>query len=419
MDKEKESQELVKEIKRKIGEKQYEILRKQVGKLVQKEIEKQKQSPVRKGEFAVKREAFATLPSELLRKADDLYICSTLLKCDPRDLKLWQTYKAEISELRKALDTETAGEGAEWIPTEFSREIIERVRLQLKVAALHPRIDMPTNPYKLPVAGADAVAYLVPEALEDEAVKIKASTPGTKVVTLYAKKLGARTIFSEELSEDAIVPILPYIKDQIVTALATAQETATINGDTSATHLDADVTSSWDARKAWDGYRKLTLPEAKLDLSTFNTSNLRALRAKLGKYGVDPAKLAWVCSISVYNKFLSLDEVITVDKYGPNATILRGELAKLDNIPVIVSEYVREDLNASGVYDGTTTDRTIVLLVYRPGFIYGDRRKATLRTKEDIETDQTIVVSTQRLAFEDVHDASTETLVALGYNIAT
>ncbi|MHA1746586.1 MAG: phage major capsid protein [Promethearchaeota archaeon] len=384
--------------------------------------------PVRKGVFTgtpdilelgfLKTGASKAESEEIQKKADYLYLASCILKKDPRELKLWKDWQESTSELRKAMDTATSGEGSEWIPTAFSQDLVEKVRLQLKVAALHERIDIPTPTYRVPVEGADAVAYLVPESKSDEATKIKASTPGTKRVSFSAQKLASRILFSEELSEDSVIPILPYLRNKIIRALAIAQETATINGDTSGTHQDSDVTDSLDARKAWNGYRKLALSSAKVNLGTFSTTNLRAMRKKMGKYGVDPNQLAWIVGISAYNAMLGLSEVLTLDKYGPKATILTGELAKFDNIPVIVSEYIREDLNASGVYDGTTTNKTIVLLVRRDAFLYGDRRKVKVKTGEIIETDQTQIVCTQRVDFEAQFDTTTEPIVALGYNVS-
>jgi len=240
-------------------------------------------------------------------------------------------------------------------------------------------------------------------------------------VTFDAIKLACRVLTSTELEEDSVVAILPLLRDKIVSALAEAQEDATINGDTAGTHMDADVTAATDTRKAWDGYRKLTLSGAKVDLATFNKTNLRAIRTAMGKYGVNPNNLAWVAGISVYNKMLGLDEVVTLDKYGPSATILTGELGKFDGIPIIVSEFVREDLNASGVQDGITTDKTVLPLVYRPALIYGDRRNITFKVSQELymETDQEVAIATQRLDFQPVQDATSETIVGLGYNIAT
>ena len=89
---------------------------------VRKSLDGQKGKPVRKGEFETRMPIAGTVKPELLRKADDLYILSNFLKCDPRSLKLWKTYESDVSELRKAMDTQTAAEGFEWIPTGFSTE---------------------------------------------------------------------------------------------------------------------------------------------------------------------------------------------------------------------------------------------------------------------------------------------------------
>ena len=357
------------------------------------------------------------------KKADDIYLVSKLLKQSPKTLRIWKDLQDH--ELVKAMDTETAGEGAEWVPTGLSAEVIDRVRLELKVGNLHTRLPMPTNPYQIPIVSSDPTAYLVAESTADVSTKIIASDKGTSDRTLTAKKLGARVLFSEELSEDSIVPVLPELKNNIVVALKTGVEDCTINGDTSGTHQDSDVTSAADARKAWLGYRKMAQSAAKVDISTFNADVLRTIRKKMGVYGVNPVNLAWVVGISGYIQMLGIKDdqnnpmVTTIDKYGPNATILTGELAKFDGSPIIVSEKVRETLNASGVYDGTTTTKTEIILVYRPGFRFGDRRKVTIKTDEDIETDQTILVATLRMAFAAMHDYTTEYMVGLGYNLTT
>jgi HK97 family phage major capsid protein len=356
---------------------------------------------------------------EVQKMADELYLCSSILGCDPRELNMWQDWEQTTTELRKAMDTATSGEGEEWIPTRFSRDLLEKVRLELKVAALHGRINLPTPTFRMPVEGADAIAYLVPESTSDDSTKIRASTPGTKRITFTAQKLAGRVLFSEEITEDSIIPILPYLRGKVITALAVAQETCTINGDNSSTHQDSDVTDPLDARKAWKGYRKLVHTDAKVDLSTFSTTTLRSIKKAMGKYGININQLAWVTGISVYNQMLDLTEVRTVDKYGPKATILTGELAKFDNIPIIASEYIREDLNASGVYDGTTTTKTIILLVRRDAFLFGDRRVIKVKSAEIIETDQSQIVTTQRLDFEAGFDTDTEKVVGLGYNIAS
>ncbi|MBU0650249.1 phage major capsid protein [Patescibacteria group bacterium] len=367
---------------------------------------------------------------EMQKKSDELYLLSTITKQHPGKTKLWNEFRHFQSELSKAMAAGTAGSGAEWIPTGFSADLIDRVRLELVVASIHDRISMPTNPFKSPIVSSDATGYLIPESAADpeSVTRIVSSAPGTRQVTFTAKKLAGRVIFSEEMSEDSIIPVLPMLRQNVITALATSQETATINGDTAGVHQDSDVTNTKDSRKAWDGYRKLALAGAKIDFAgTISQAKLRTVRKVLGKYGVTPSKLCWIVGIAGFTHLLNLnqasnsqDVLITPDKYGASiADRLPGEVGRIDNIPVIISEHVREDLNETGVYGGLVNTKTIILLANRPSFQYGDRRVITIKIAEDIQTDQTILVATQRIDFEAVPNPATETIVGVGYNIAS
>lgn len=377
----------------------------------------------RKGEFDVSGvnigadDPFARMPEELQIKSDHLYILGKILNCDPRRTKLWTPFE---NLCRKAMDTATSNEGAEWVPTMMSSELIRSVRLALRVAALFRWIDMPSNPYKLPIEGGDAIVTMHAEQTSDTGTKITASTPGTKDITFDAVKFAARVLASVELEEDSAVPILPMLRDKLITALAEAIEDAAINADTTTPHQDSDVTAADDYRKGWKGFRKfaLSLGTATVNLSTFNIANLRAIRTAMGKYGVDPTKLAWIPGVAAYNKMLGLDEVLTVDKLGPQATILTGQLASCDGIPVVQSAKIRETLNASGVYDGITTTKTVLPLVHTGAFLFGNRRQVTVKVLRELyaETDQIAIIATQRLDMQPCYDMTTEPVVGLGYN---
>lgn len=364
------------------------------------------------------------MDKEIQKLNDDILVTAALCKADPRALRMYQEFMQGESELRKAINVTTTGEGIDWVPTQFSADVMDKVRLELKVANLFQSITMPSNPYKLPVTAADAVGYLQSESLADDSTKLRASQPRTANLELSAKKLAARVVFSEEATEDTIVPILNWLKNNVVVAIATAEEKALINGDTAATHQDSNVTLAYDAQKAWDGLRKIVQSGAKVDIGTFNAENLRSIRKAMGVYGVDPKKLAWVTGISGYIQLLGVKDssgnalVTTLEKYGPQATIITGELAKFDGIPIIVSEYIYQNLNASGVYDGVTATKTGVLLVNTPSFVIGDRRKVTVKTGVNIETDQQILVCTERKDFHPFF-ATTELMVGLGYNLTS
>jgi hypothetical protein len=100
----------------------------------------------------------------------------------------------------------------------------------------------------------------------------------------------------------------------------------------------------------------------------------------MGKWGVNPADLAFIVGVSEPPRLLADTNLLTVDKMGPNATILNGQIGSVFGVPVIVSEHVREDLNASGVYDGITTTKTFMLCVNRNEWAMGQRMALDVRS---------------------------------------
>jgi len=356
---------------------------------------------------------------ELRDFADDIYIMAQVLETDPRNLKMWQRFQDSSSALKKAMDTATAGEGSEWVPTTLSTNLIERYRLIARVPALFDEFPMPANPWTLPTSLADMTFYYMPESTSDEPTK----TPSTKLttgdLTMTAKKFRARSIWSEELNEESIIAVLPRIKENIARSAARAVEDAIINADTTATHQDSDVTNSKDHRKVWKGLRKNAIEQSySADLSTFDKDTTLARITAMGKYGINVDDLAWIASTVSYNKLRGLAELRTVDKYGPNATILTGEVGKLYGIPVIVSEKLRNDMNNSGVYDGSTTDKTGILLVNTRMFALGNRGDWRLTVKFDDDVDQYIMNVRFKKAFIPLDDVSSEHIVEYGYKIS-
>lgn len=301
----------------------------------------------------------------LQRANDDILVTSQVLGVRPEQTKIYRDYVASNPFLAKAGMYSTGSSvGDQWVPTGYSPQLYDLIKLALKCAALHDSIDMPTNPFIFPVVSSDATGYLTSERTgADDTLtsgyRVVASDVGTTNFTLTAVKLAGRVVFSEELTEDSIVPILPIIRSNIVTAMSTAIENAIINGDTGGTHMDSDTTNSTDARKAWLGYRISAQAAAKvaMDSTNFNGEKLIEIRKDMGKYGIDPTQLTIVTGIVGYSKLLTLKDannvmlVTTLDKYGPIFTVLTGELGKVFGMPIVISEKIREDLNATGTYD--------------------------------------------------------------------
>ena len=315
-------------------------------------------------------------------------------------------YPTEIAVLKDALGTTSAGDA--FVPVGYSRTLFEEVMLKLRVAQLHERFAMPHGVVKFPVVYQDQEAYYIPENVDESAVTspIPHSRPTTGNIEFRAKKLASRTRVSAELEEDSIIPMLPLVKNQITDAIARAIENAIINGDVDGT-LDSDNTEANDPRRAFNGYRKIAIDEAKIDASgSLTVGKLTALQGAMDKYGIYPEDVAYIVSPKVFTKHLLTlkDEagnqvVLTHDKLGSKATILTGQLGQVFGIPIIVSQYVRQDLNASGVYDGTTTGYSIILLVHKRSFLIGYRRELKVVQSFRADLDQRETVATVRIAF--------------------
>ncbi|HEX6020621.1 MAG TPA: phage major capsid protein [Solirubrobacter sp.] len=352
------------------------------------------------------------------QRADNLVLLSTILGVEPRETRYFQE---EYLPSLRAMDTQTATEGAEFVPRDLSSELIERVNLPLIVPSLFGVVNMPTPTFDIPARGVGRVrGGTLAEATADTGqTKAKKITPATRKVTLTAVKFAVEALVSKEETEDSIIPILPFIIEEIVDYMSADREDAIINGDTTGTHQDSDTTSADDPRKAWKGLRKWVPAGARVDAGgdALTTADLLAGRKKMGKYGARPSDLVHIVPMAGYVNLLADTNVQTVDKYGQNATVLTGELGRAHGVPVVVSEYSRQDLNASGVYDGTTTTRHSAQTVFTRAFVRGVRRNMTTQLLTELysESDQDAIIATLREAFTS-RFPSTETVIAEVYN---
>ncbi len=362
--------------------------------------------------------------------SDGLVIMSALLRgqaadpheFDPRELGFYQdTYRP----LAQAMDSTTAGEGDEYVPTLLSGTLIERVQLELMVARLFEGVEMASNPFEIPGVALTRQrgATHAEQTADTGQTSIAKRTPVTRKITLTAVKFAVMALLSREYEEDSLIAAIPHLQDEIVDYIAGDLEDAIINGDTTATHQDADVTAADDPRKSWQGLRKAALAATKTDGSNaaLTAAMLRVNRKKMDAYGVRADQLAHVVSMAGYNQLLSDTATLTLEKYGAQAVVLTGELAKVDGVPVIVTQYVRQDLNATGVHDGVTTNRTIALTVNRRGWFFGNRRDMRVEVLREAfaEFDQDGVIVSTRKALAPRYPTATEKLVAATYNLQT
>lgn len=332
----------------------------------------------------------------------------------------WDSGQKRMQLASKALTVAGSGTGAEFIPDDLSSQLMSRFYLNSQIAQffLSREIEMPTNPYTFPLSTTRPVLYYE----STEGTSATSTDPGTSEIVLSAKKFLAKTEFSYEIDEDSIIAMAPFVVDQLSKGAADGYEDAILNGDTTATHQDSDVSASNDRRKAWNGLRKLAISGSlatSLNTGGITYSNLMSLRKLMGKYAVGPSDLLWICGPQIYYEILEMDEVKTVDLIANQAVILQGQIPTIMGIPIILSEMMRENLNASGVYDGVTTDRAGIFLVNTSEWLAGRRRDFLVESDRLVTSQELVYVMSMRRAFTPKETPSTSLpSLAFGYNIA-
>lgn len=329
-----------------------------------------------------------------------------------------------LTPMIKAFGSGNVGEGAEWVPTLISSQYIEEYELEKKVLSRFRSINMPSSPFDVPVQLNPTVARRQSESC-DPADNIPGANFGTGKITLEAEKLVEHICLPEELNEDSAPQIMQLARAEVVEAQARAWETAILNGDTAGTHMDADVTSTADARTSWDGLRKMSIANSAngslVDFggSAVTLANCRKMRQAMGKFGVAVSELVWINSPDTYLQMVGLPETTTVDNFGPGATILQGALAALDGIPIINSEFQREDLDANAVNTVPGDSLKTMTLVNHKRFMWGVRRPIRVKAVMDPTPpgDRWILASWWRGDFQGHAQSATETSVVQARNI--
>lgn len=307
------------------------------------------------------------------------------------------------------------GFGDEWVPDLWSQQIWNKARQDNTILPLFQTVEMPSNPFELPIEGTDPTVYYVPETTDEAHLSLGSGNPiadskvGTGKVTLNAKKLALRVGFSSELVEDAIIPVLNIYREQAVRAIADAMDNVLLNGDTTGTatgNINSDHTTPAATEKylSMDGLRHLPLVDTTangVDMGNISPTlaKMRQTRfAMAGKYSARPTDLAWIVDSGTYASLLGISEFLTMDKAGPLATAQTGQIGFVDGIPVFVSAEMPLT-EADGKVGGTTNDRGQAVCVYRPGWYIGYRRKIAVSVDYLSYYDSYQLTATVRLAF--------------------
>lgn len=336
----------------------------------------------------------------------------------------------DLQKALKAMDSTTAGSGDEYVPTGLAAQLWDDFFLASRVVGGMVRIDMPTNPFDVPL-GLGEITWR--KGAENAAVA--QANPATAKTTLTATELVTEQAWSYTLDEDAIIAMAPAIRARLAQSGGEIMDAFVLNADatnaaTGNINLD-DATPPADSyylSEGQDGIRHQWI----VDNTAMGNSaggdaltdlDITTLLAEMGKYAVDPNRLALICDVSTYlNGFLQTgtgkpgEYVATLDKVGPSGIIMTGQLASYRGIPIVVSAS-----HPLGQADGKPNAASNTLgsfsVVNRDMWYVGFRRNLVMEVDRDIQRRQYIMVTSLREAVACHGTRTTATHTGGVYNI--
>ena len=303
------------------------------------------------------------------------------------------------------------GYGAEWIPSELSSEFSEILRVQPRLASKFLTWNMPKGgSAKYPFQNGKAVVYKGGEALVDNAEEARKTNIATGVKTFTPDVFIGALVSSEEITEDAILDMVSFIRNELATALLEGLESAICNGDDSATHFDnaAGTTpyETYNVETTFKGLRKLAIANARdIEVSSSSTGvnalelvNFTDAKQDMGVAGLNPADCIYVTGIK--GRTQVQQALFKEDALGVLAFMLSGTLPNIDGSEIYISGQYAETLSSAGIQDSTAdVKHTSMACVHKPSFRIAQRRGVTVEFNKNILTQQQQFVATARWDF--------------------
>jgi HK97 family phage major capsid protein len=323
--------------------------------------------------------------------------------------------QAELAAYTKAMDSAESGFGQQLIGAQYVADLWEAARPESRVFSLVDTFDMTAPTAYLPVEADLPEMLFVSEATSSTQSDYATSATGSNRVQVDAKKFLIHQIWSTELEEDSIVPFIPFLRRQAALAIAHYSDAAVLNGDTTnaATgNINLDDADPADTKYylAFDGLRHVGLVD-----NTANSKDLAgaisfsALKAQLTRmrdsaklidwgHPINPADVVYVTDPTTAEAIAQLDEVLTVDKFGPQATVLTGQLASIGRNPM-VSSMAMSLTEADGKVSNTGANNVKgqVVCFNRRGLKAGWRRRIKVEVERLPGRDQSRIVYSLRM----------------------
>lgn len=314
----------------------------------------------------------------------------------------------------RAMDTAESGFGSQLIGAQYVADLWTGAQATARVSPLINQFEMTDPTAYLPVEADLPELLYVTERTSASASDYATTKTGSNRVQVDAQKFVMHQMWSGEMEEDSIIPYIPFLRRQAARSLGHYTDSLILNGDTtnSATgNINLDDADPADTKHylAFDGIRHAGLVDntgnskdvaGAMTINEFRRQRGRMLSTTYKHdwgHPNDAMDLVYVADPETADAVSFLDEVLTVDKFGPGATVLTGQQSRVLGSPLVASIDVSKT-EADGKVSNTASNNTQGQLIAfnRNGAVLGNRRSVMVETERLPATDQTRIVYSLR-----------------------
>jgi len=267
---------------------------------------------------------------------------------------------------------------------EVSLAMENEVRRKLVIAPLMRNIAMKTNVQTMPLNPEAGYGTWITNAQFGTSASAGTSqTHQLKEITLNSYKLATNEYMMYEEEEDSLIALLPIVRDAMVRRVAKSVDKAYMLGAGAGT----------DPIKGLVKYDDVSAVTAQV-ANPGTIAILRALRKDLGAWGLDPADVTFIVNTEFYYDLLEDTNFMTMDKVGPKATVLNGQIGMVGGSSVIVSAEL--PAKTAGANTGGNIANVGAFAVATNNFIVGNQRGLRFDTQDLVETQRKVLVASLR-----------------------
>ena len=225
--------------------------------------------------------------------------------------------------------------------------------------------------------------------------------------TLSTVKLISQSYLGNETEEDAILPILPLIRESMVRSHARGIENAILAGNHDNGVYTSGAFEGLLAAADSDNHESVVGTGGFAAGDAVTAADLLAMRKNMGKYGVNPSDVVYIVSQDVYFNLLEDAEFQDANLVGDMATKLSGEIGQVFGSRVLMCDEFAT--KAADIYGAVA--------VYTRNYVMPRLRGVTVESDYEVANQRRVLVASQRIGFTDLIDGATSKW-ALAYQSA-